>query len=264
MKSKKKVEGKSSKNVNKTINKKKSDWKCVWWLLGVIAVFILVFIIVKFSFTGYAVNLNLNPETMNPDDPLGTGFNPETLPQTPEEWKNKSTDYLKSEWVKILGNSKYGWIFLGIRDTLIKLNFFWKPVLGMEYSLSWLFIFALALWLILFFIISDLVIFISDKSIIRGVAAFCITSLAGTSGIIKKGADMLSFIITNTWLAWLALIIAILIMFLIIRLGGGLKESMKNAKEKQAQETLEKDRAVIHTEAKVAGKQLDAIKNASK
>ena len=246
---------KAQRVLNKNLNKNfKSSWLIV---LGLLVLLVILAIIIKIQITGNAVAIN--PD--NPSDPLGIGLNPDNVPQTPEELQNKSTNYLKGEWVKILENKQFGWIVLGVRDSLIKLNFFWKPVLGMEYSLSWLFIFALAIWLILFFILSDLVVFFSDKKIVRGLIAFLITSIIGTSGVIKKAADLLSFVIKNTWIAWISLVIAILIMVLIVRLGGGLKVYLEKQKEVQAKDKLDQDRKIIDTEAKVAKKQLESYED---
>jgi len=234
--------------------------KSFWIVLGIVILLVLFVIFLKLnpSLTGKAINLNPSPENINPDDPLGVGINPEQIPQSPEEWQNKSTSYLKQEWLNILGNSKYGWIFLGIRDTLIKLDFFWNPVLGVNYSFSWIFIFALAIWFILFFIIYDVVVFISNKKLIRIIAAFCIASLIGTAGVIKKASDLLSLVITNTWIAWVSLVIAVLIMVLLVELSGGLKAYVEKGKEKNAKEQQDKDRQVLHVEAEVAKEELDS------
>ena len=224
--------------------------KSYWFILALLVVLIIILILLKTPATGYAIN----PE--NTEDPLGIGLNPNTMGQSPEEFQAQSTNYLKQEWLNLLGNAKYGWIFTGIRDVLIQLNFFWNPVLGMDYSFSWLFIFAFSIWLVLFFIISDLIVFISDKKLIRVIAAFCIASLVGLSGVIKKAADLLGFVVTNTWIAWICLGITILIMILLVQLGGGFKAYMKKLHKQQDEDQLKRDKQIIDKDAKVAEEEL--------
>ncbi|HUS49389.1 MAG TPA: hypothetical protein VMZ91_04450 [Candidatus Paceibacterota bacterium] len=170
------------------------------------------------------------------------------IEKTKEE---EGREYLKQEWKKMLEQNKVGKVLLAISDFIEKLNPFFKIVLGVEYSLSWAFVFAIALWIILFMILYYPIKGMFDKTWIAIIASFAVTSLIGISGVIKKAVDLLSTIISKPWLAWLALGITIVIAAIIIYLGGGLKQILEKEREKAAKEKTEKDRKIIETSAKV-------------
>ena len=172
----------------------------------------------------------------------------EIIEKTKEE---EGREYLKQEWKKMLEQNKVGKVLLAISDFIEKLNPFFKIVLGVEYSLSWAFVFAIALWIILFMILYYPIKGMFDKTWIAIIASFAVTSLIGISGVIKKAVDLLSTIISKPWLAWLALGITIVIAAIIIYLGGGLKQILEKEREKAAKEKTEKDRKIIETSAKV-------------
>jgi hypothetical protein len=189
------------------------------------------------------------------------GLNPEKiqdLPQTPEEASNVTTTYLKQEWTKILDKTQAGKVILKISDFLTYLNFFWKPVFGIEYSLSWAFIFSIAIWAILFYLVFGPLTAITKNKIVSIIGGFCIASLVGTAGIIKKAVDLLGFVIANTWIAWISLVIAILIMFLIGALSGQLKAYLKKQKEQAEKDKTERAQKIIQTQGKIAEKELES------
>jgi ABC-type multidrug transport system fused ATPase/permease subunit len=218
-----------------------------------------IFIIATLILNIIPIHAAIDPT--NYQDPLGIGINPEKIPQNPDQAKDIGTKYLKQEWTKILEKTQTGRILLKVSDLLGSLNFFWKPVLGMEYSLSWLFIFAVAIWLILFFIIYGLLSAIFGNKISGIIGGFCVASLVGLSGVIKKAVDLLSFAIKNVWIAWLSLFIAIMIMFLIIHFSGGLKAYSQKQKEQAEKEKTERAQKIIQTKGEIVEEELEESGN---
>jgi len=221
-------------------------------ILSTIIVIILILNLIPF---------NTAIESTNPNDPLGIGINPDTIPQNPDQAKEIGTTYLKQEWTKILEKTQAGRVLLKISDSLTSLNFFWKPVLGIEYSLSWLFVFAVAIWIILFYLVYGPLNAIFNNRLFGIIGGFCVASLIGISGVIKKAVDLLSFAIKNTWIAWISLIIAIIVIIIIISLGGGLKEYIKKQREEEEKRKTEQAQKIIQTQGKVSKKELESYES---
>tara|TARA_Y100000310_G_scaffold345546_1_gene466328 strand:+ start:1830 stop:2495 length:666 start_codon:yes stop_codon:yes gene_type:complete len=161
--------------------------------------------------------------------------------------------YLKKEWTKILEKTKAGKIILSISDFLAKFNPLFKIVLGVEYSLSWAFIFSVLIWLILFGLIFLPASSIFDNKLTGLITTIVITSLIGIGGVIKKAIDFLSLMINNIWIALVSLLIALAVAFLI---GKMMKQSIKEEKEESKKEKTTRHRKIIKTEAKVAEEEL--------
>ncbi|MFA6023001.1 MAG: hypothetical protein WC781_02860 [Candidatus Pacearchaeota archaeon] len=200
-----------------------------------------------FAISFVNAQVNVNPE--NIEDPLGIGINPQELPQNPEDIQNASTTYLTQEWTKILEKYPLGQVLLAISDFLTKLNPLFNLILGVDYSLSWAFVFAVLIWLILFLFLFNPVGAILGNKVFGFIAAFIITCLIGVSGVIKQAVDLLSFMISNTWIAWTSLAIALLIGFLMLKLGKASKELIEKKKEEEAKEKTKQDREIISTVA---------------
>jgi hypothetical protein len=171
----------------------------------------------------------------------------------------KRSQYLKHEWTKILEKSKLGNVILSIGKIFQTMNPFFKAVLGMEYSLSWAFIFAVAIWLILFFIIHAIMsAVISKNKLLPIISAFVITSLIGLSGVIRKAVDLLTSMISKPWLAWISLGLAIVILVIIKVFGKSLKETVEKAKEKEAKEKEEEHRKTLEVSANIEEQKLES------
>lgn len=168
-------------------------------------------------FTLSFVNAQLNINPANPNDPLGIGINPETLPQNPDEIKNVSQTYLTQEWGKILEKYPVGRFVLGVSEILTALSPIFKLFIGVEYSLSWFFFISLFIWCSLIFIIYDPVRSIFQaKWWIALFISIIIPTLAAQFGTIKFVVDFFTPLLTNKW----AVIFAIIILFLFLILYG--------------------------------------------
>jgi hypothetical protein len=179
--------------------------------------------------------------------------------QTYEQYtaaQNKS-DYLKQEWVKILEKNKIlGPIFKVINSVFVFLSPFFKIVLGYD-SLSWGFIFAIAIWIALFFLISPAISQMIGSGLTGGLASFAIVSLVGLSGVIKKAVDMLNTVINNTWIFWVSLGVAILVVFIASIFGKQLKNWIKKMKKESEEAKTTEAQKTIQTTGKVAEKELE-------
>ena len=191
---------------------------------------------------------------------LPSGLSPEDVEKTQEKIEGK-WDYLKKEWGAILVEKKYiGPAVKFIDSALTFLNPLFKSVLGVEYSISWLFIFAVAIWIILFVFLLSPATAIFGKGILGFIASFAIVSLIGLSGVIRMAADLLSFAITNIWIAWISLAIAVIIMIIASKFGKDIKKWINEEKEKTAKQQQQKDREIVHTAAEVEKEKLEGYK----
>jgi Na+-transporting methylmalonyl-CoA/oxaloacetate decarboxylase gamma subunit len=173
--------------------------------------------------------------------------------------ENKS-EYLKQEWVEILGKANYiGPVVKGIDKVFTFLSPFFKIVLGVESKLSWAFIFAIAIWLILFFFLNPIMSQLLNKGSLGLVSSFIIASLVGLSGVIKMAVDLLTLMINNVWIAWLSLLVAIILVFLAEVIGKKIKAKIKKAKEaEEARKTAEAQK-LTQVAGEVAKKELESF-----
>lgn len=187
----------------------------------------------------------------------------EVIQQASEQVTNEQTrnEYLKQEQTKLIEKSAiFGPVIRIFNAIMTAINPFFKAVLGVGYSLSWAFVFAVAIWLILFFILRPIMSAIIGKPIPAMIAAFAVTSLIGLSGVIKRAVDLLAFAVSNIWIALLSLVIAIVIMVILITLGGGWKKYMAKQKEEEAKRQEEEHREILKTSAEIEKKRLDEYK----
>ena len=80
----------------------------------------------------------------------------------------------------------------------------------------------------------------------------------GISGVIAKATEILGIIITQRWIAWLSFILAIVIIVISQKVGNSLKKTLDKGKEQGAKDQLDQDRKIIHTDAKIAKKDIDS------
>ena len=76
----------------------------------------------------------------------------------------------------------------------------------------------------------------------------------GLSGVIKKAVETMALAVSNFWLNLLLIILLLLILIII---GKKIRASIRGEKRVSDKEQMERDKAVIHTQAKVAEKELN-------
>ena len=199
-------------------------------------------------------------EDVDPETGLPEGY-PKNYRELENETETKA-EYLKKEWSKILENTPYiNPVIEIIDDIFTSLNPFLKIVLGVEYSLSWAFFFAIAIWTILFIFLFPPISQIFGSKLFGAIASVTIASLIGISGVIKSAVDLLSTIINNKWIFWLSLFITIAIGIIIAKFGGGIKEIIEEQKEKSEKRKTKKAQEKIQTAGEVAEEELESYKD---
>ncbi len=170
--------------------------------------------------------------------------NPEEIIEQAKNQTQTSGEYLKKEWKKILQNKPIIGPTINILDKIFTaLNPLFKIILGVDYGLSWAFIFALMIWVILVVMIYYPASGVFNGKISGLLVSMIISSLVGLSGVIKKAVDLLIIIITKRWLFWISLILTILIGIIIWKLESSffkkLKEKAEKIKTEEAQKTIQ-------------------------
>lgn len=170
---------------------------------------------------------------------------------------NATTEYLKKEWREILEENKAGRVLLGISDFIKNFNPLFKIILGVEYSLSWAFIFAIAIWLGIFILIVNPLSVLVNNRLSGIIIAVAVTSLISISGTIKKTLDLLAFIIDNKWAVWLSLAIAVILVLTFNLIGKSMANFLKKKREESDRDQTNRDRRIIHTDAEVSEENLE-------
>ncbi len=147
----------------------------------------------------------------------------ETVPTSQEDLEKARTDYLQKEWTEIFKkNEKLNWIY--------RLNPIFKFLFGPEFSLSWAFVTAILLWLILVSFT-----FPSLQGVFSGLFAPLAISIVFSSLICqlisKAFIEFASKYIKNIWYYFGLVLLLIIILVLFDNLGRGLSRKLKKAKE---------------------------------
>lgn len=214
----------------------------------------LLIISLQFSITKAASDIedNLNANLEKTQD---------TVDSTKENIEEIRSSYLQREWRTLLSKSEFGRGILAVSDFFKSLNPLFKAVLGIEYTLSWAFFISVAIWIALIYFLYPISKELLSNGKLGFLFAFIIASLIGTSGVIKKAVEFLGFVVTNIWLAWLSLAIAIVIIFIARYFGFYIKRIIHAEKDKSIKDQLDKDRKIIHSEAEIAKMDLESRAN---
>jgi len=112
-----------------------------------IGVLFIIFSILILSILTISADL-INIDTANPEETEILGINPTDAPDSPEELQEQSSEYLKKEWGKILANNK---VTAPILEVYGKISPTTDPIfrhsIGMEPSISWLFLLTFIIWI---------------------------------------------------------------------------------------------------------------------
>ncbi len=165
--------------------------------------------------------------------------------------KDDSGEYLKQEWTKILQNTEGGRRVLVVNNFIATyFNWFFKLVLGVEYSLSWAFVFSILVWVGLFLFLINPISSFSQNKLVGGVSAFLVSSLIGLAGGIKVFVNIVSSFVDNRFLFWISLIVLIILVLVMNILGRYVSKYITQSKERFEKEHEELDRASLKVFAK--------------
>lgn len=172
--------------------------------------------------------------------------------------KDYESEYLKREWGKIIEDNPVGKLILGVSD-FIDRNFgnLIESVLGVSYSLSWEFIFALILFACFFWLFYYPLNSFFENGILSVLSSFAISSLVGIGGGIKFGVGMFSSMISTFWVFSLSFLLLILILFLMKKLGFIIGKAIEAEKKLSEKENIDRSKKTIKTHGDISKKELD-------
>ena len=204
---------------------------------------LLTFILILFLLNSFFVSAQLDGLQEGVDN---LDKNLEGARDLAEDPETTASNYLKQEWTKIFEKNKFGRIILAMGNVLNSLNPVFLLVIGVEYSLSWYFIFAFLIWLAFFIFFFQLGrgIF-PEKKIIVIPLAFIITSLIGISGAIVQVTDLASEIVNDPLSIAIAFIISLIVLALIVKFTWQIAIFLRKTKEKWEKLKLKGDTKLI-------------------
>jgi hypothetical protein len=246
-------------------NKKNNKLK-FWLITGAIILLAILALFLINKYTGKAI------DPLNTEDPLGIGLNPENMPQTPEDAGEIANNYLKKEWGKEFRNpqgsvGKYTYIiFEGYDKISPYTDPIFKAVLGVEPSLTWLFILTLTLWITFaIFFYRILSVFSTFSKGVSIIASLCLIVIMSTLKITLTIANWIINTISLLTSWWMQLIVAIAVIIGLVVLSTFSKEwtilvkAWKESKEKSQQK---EDIAEAKQEAETANQTTKTITEA--
>ncbi len=131
--------------------------------------------------------------------------------------KDLRSQYLKREWNKILENSSFGRFLLGISAIFVTLSPIFSLIIGVEYSLSWMFFLSLTLWIVTFFIVFySIKLIFPDKFWICFFISFIIPALAAQTQMFPRIISMFTPLFTNSKIILIAIIITFVLLWVYI------------------------------------------------
>ncbi len=165
------------------------------------------------------------------------GFNPEDLPTTPQEIKDK---YLSQEWSDLISNNTY----LGpIHKTFVANPTIFKIIFGDPYAISLTFLLILILWL---FIGAQSGRLLEASGLLKGgsaiLAGFIFTILLAQTTLLRSLAKLCLDIVTQSANWWIRLIVGIVIVvlfFILSYLVSLTRKSMIEKRKKKREEKLD-------------------------
>jgi hypothetical protein len=153
--------------------------------------------------------------------------------------KEKREEKLEESWTEFLEKNAFGRFLLRVSEVLSYLSPFFVFLVGVEYSLSWLFFFSLLFWVAILIIVYKP---LKEVAQLDGGLAFLIAivvaTLAGKSGGIKLGLNLFLLpLFENPWIMLLAALIAILVLILyavyLKKTGKSIREMIKKSRDEK-------------------------------
>lgn len=203
--------------------------------------FVVVFLIVVYLFGGVLAASSLDGVESQFDEGRekleGVKGGIDTLTE-----KEQREEYLKEEWTKILGKTSFGSFIVSVGEFLEKLNPVFKLLIGIEFSLSWIFFLSLIMWIAIIVIVYKP---LKEVGQFDGGLSFLISLgvaiLAAQGGAIQLGLNLyLLPIFEDPWMLGLAALITVIIMIsywiYLKKTGKTLRDMLKKAREEKREE----------------------------
>ena len=167
-------------------------------------------------------------------------------------------DYLRQGWSKILKKNKYFAPLIRLYEQMHPyLSPVFKYTMGMDLSISWIFLLALIIWItILVYLYGILELFSIFSSTTSGVISLCLSVIIGAFFKWPKlFAEFLIGLITgsdNLWVQIGLVILVIIILVILVVYSKQLGEYVKTLKDRRAQQQEIIDRAKLKSARKNA------------
>jgi len=196
---------------------------------------------------------------VDPNDPLGVGIGIDELPRNEKEAKDVGENFLMQEWKDLLKRDTFfGSIIFLYEKTTYFLNPVFKIILGVEASLSWIFILTLVIWFtLLIFVIRTFSAFSLFSPWAQDVISLALMIIVSVSGVTHGLASWIIFVLNklDTWyfklIGFMIVVILLIVLAVFSKYWKMLIISMREHKAKVEEKS---DRAVLHAGADAAGK----------
>jgi len=213
---------------------------------GTLCLFLLALLIINLFVASLAIAEEIDPET--------------GLPVTVKNLTDKEVReaYLKGEWTKILENNAVGKVILFISDLFKILSPVFKILIGIEYSLSWLFFLSLFAWIFVVVLIYGPTknVFQANKWIALAIAII-IPTIAAQFGTIQIIVSFFIPLFKNKWIIIISVIIAAVLIYLYYlfmkKFGKALEEKRKKEDEERREQKAKTTEELHDIEIKATG-----------
>ena len=147
-------------------------------------------------------------------------------------------------------------------ERIVAINKYVGPItntlFGVELTLSWIFVFALVMWILLIELIIVPVSSIFDWNIWASLVGAGIIASLAMQGFGKDFIIWIESLMIQWWIGFVVLIGAGLFAVIYSAVMHALAAKLKDAKEKEAKAKTKRDREVINAEAEIAKKELES------
>jgi len=219
----------------------------------ILGVFVFLFFVL---FIFNSINISAQDIGIDPDDPFGIGVTQDDL-QNSEQLKETSSDYLKNEWTKLLGEGKFlGGLINAYRKISPVTDPIFKYSIGMEPELSGLFFITFIIWIVFFIYIYRIFSIASPFSKWVTISfSIGISIIIGIFGFPKMIAGIIMGIINGLATWWIRLIVEVVlitIFIILMAISKQFRDSIKNLKERHAKLKEELNRKRLEGAVNVA------------
>jgi len=203
--------------------------------IGIILISFLILNIFIIA-NSYVIPAQVDPGSGLPVEISGITEATEKLSQ-----KEQRQEYLKKEWTKILEKKAIGRAILFVGKLFELLSPVFKILIGVEYSLSWIFFLSLGAWIFILFLIYTPAkyIFQANKWVALAIAVI-IPTIAAQTKIIPTMIGFFLPLLSNKWMIMLSFGIGFIIIevyYQVLKvIGAKLKEKTKKEDEERREQ----------------------------
>tara|TARA_Y100000310_G_scaffold218713_1_gene220008 strand:+ start:857 stop:1522 length:666 start_codon:yes stop_codon:yes gene_type:complete len=150
-----------------------------------------------------------------------------------DDFEQDRGEYLHREWTVILGRSETGRFILGISNLFKALNPLFELLIGVEYSLSWLFFLSLGTWIaVVFMIFRTIQEGLQFNLGISLLISMIVVAISAQFDVFEMFVGFFTPLITNPWIISVGIIVGIIIVYIYSRFMGELGELIEEMDKK--------------------------------